>query len=149
MISKQSHTKDSQFLAAKKENLPNNNDLGGHKLSKNSDNVNNSGSLLKSKKKKWRWRKNKKAKKNPCQVGSESGNGVDKTSEHVTAKRKCDEVNDSIQPAKKKKKKLAKKGDSANSTSEYKPILIVKKAEDYSANWKQLKEVKYCIMSVG
>lgn len=52
-----------------------------------------------------------------------------------------DDVSQPLQPKKKRrfKKKKTPKGGSATET--IKPVLIVKKPEDYSANWKMLKEI--------
>lgn len=141
---KQSHTKDSQSLAAKTENVlvTSKNNLESCAHLKAGENVAQSV----SKKKKWKWRKNKK-RKPQGQLGGESGDSSGKTTGNSAVKIKPDESTgtDSVQPAKKKqkrrKKKLVKDEGRSADASEYKPVIVVKKAEDYSANWKQLKEV--------
>lgn len=45
---------------------------------------------------------------------------------------------------KKRRKKRNKKKSGEGSKEGIKPVLIVKKPEDYSANWKMLKEVNKC-----
>lgn len=46
-------------------------------------------------------------------------------------------------PPKKRRKKKKKTTSQEESKKEIKPVLIVKKPEDYSANWKMLKEVTW------
>lgn len=53
-------------------------------------------------------------------------------------------VNDSskIDPGAKKKERLEKKELVPGNCQDYKPVIDIKTPEDYSANWKMLKEVR-------
>lgn len=69
-------------------------------------------------------------------------NAMNSPTKHTAATTEGhDDVSQPLQPKKKRrfKKKKTPKGGSATET--IKPVLIVKKPEDYSANWKMLKEI--------
>ncbi|XP_042218005.1 RNA exonuclease 4-like [Homarus americanus] len=96
-----------------------------------------------SKKKKWKWRKNKKpVKSSTNQSASETSSSIQISHPVIS---KLEGNSDSLQPAKKRRRKKKSKGavevTSAENTTGFKPVLILKKPDDYSANWKQLKEI--------
>lgn len=58
-----------------------------------------------------------------------------------TTPEKHDDLHKSSQPTKKRRRNNKKKTTEEESTETIKPVLVVKNPEDYSANWKKLKEV--------
>ena len=80
----------------------------------------------------------KKRKRKFFQINDNSPNLVVNTSPTID---KSDDISKSLQPSKKRRKNKKKKVTKEGSTEALKPILIVKNPEDYSANWKMLKEV--------
>lgn len=100
-------------------------------------------------KKKWMKNRKKRAKGHPNGETGEGSGGISGNPSPSTRKR--EETDDSVQPPKKRKRRKKKKTVKAEETSAenstgYMPILHVKKPEDYSANWKKLKEViVHCI----
>ncbi|MPC25505.1 RNA exonuclease 4 [Portunus trituberculatus] len=54
---------------------------------------------------------------------------------------KLDDMNQSVQPKKRRRNKKKNTPGGGSATEAIKPVLIVKKPEDYSANWKMLKEI--------
>ncbi|XP_045603361.2 uncharacterized protein [Procambarus clarkii] len=136
MISEQIKSTSIETTSGKKKSICNQNDLVSNMpLNKKQDEIRIGGSLV-TKEKKWRWRKNKKRKREE-QTSNENCDGTQmETNQPVD--RKLNEHLESLPPAKKKKRKKKK---NPGVTEGLKPVLIVKTPEDYSANWKRLKEI--------
>lgn len=144
MTSQQPICNNSETLSLKEIISSKENGLVNHISSKEKVNNKLKDGKTVLKKKKWKWRKNKK--RTPKQVISKSCNSAKTTPTNLQVKRKRDENLDMLQVAikkrKKKKMEVTAKGNTSENIVKFKPVLVIRKPEDYSANWKQLKEVK-------
>lgn len=140
---KQSNTKDMQYLTTKEKCLTKKSDLSSPVPAENGQNVSPSV----TEKITLKQRKNRKRKRQQQSSVNSSINSDKSSSIDPAIKEKQDESSESLKPTKKKRKKKKKKSaeqqenSTGTGTSEYKTVVIVKSPEDYSANWKQLKEV--------
>lgn len=80
----------------------------------------------------------KKRKRKFFQINDNAMNSP--TNNTAATTERHDDVSQSLHPKKRRYKKK-KTPEGASATETIKPVLIVKKPEDYSANWKMLKEV--------
>lgn len=93
------------------------------------------------KKRKWTWRENKKGTLK--QVTTDCCDNAKTTTDQLV-KMKLDEGSGGVRSTKRKREKkmeITEKGNSSDSAVGFKPLIIIRKPEDYSANWKQLKEI--------
>ncbi|KAK8389388.1 hypothetical protein O3P69_008853 [Scylla paramamosain] len=68
-------------------------------------------------------------------------NAMNSPTKHTSATMENHDVNQSLHPRKKRRNKKKNTPEGGSATQIIKPVLIVKKPEDYSANWKMLKEI--------